>query len=111
MTGFLVEFGAEAAQVLGGGGGGVGGAGEAFAGALFVVESARWEGRLGTGEGGRGGRWKEWLEREENRYRLPYCFCQRSIYLLWVSGVRWVEARDGCAKVERTHFEAVTVSK
>ncbi len=39
MPGFLVQFGAQAAQVLGGGGGGVGGAGEAFAGALFVVES------------------------------------------------------------------------
>jgi len=41
MPGFLMEFGAQAAEVLGGGGGGVGGAGEAFAGALFVVESVR----------------------------------------------------------------------
>ena len=44
-------------------------------------------------------------------YRLPCCFCQRSMYLLWVSGVQWVEAFDGCARVERTHFEAVAVSK
>lgn len=46
MPGFLVQFGAQAAQVLGGGGGGVGGAGEAFAGALFVVESGGWKQRL-----------------------------------------------------------------
>jgi len=46
----------------------------------------------------------------ENMYRLPYCFCQRSIYLLWVSGVQWVEALNLCAKLERTHFEAVAIS-
>lgn len=50
MPRFLVQFGAQAAQVLGGGGGGVGGAGEAFAGALFVVESGGWEERLDVGE-------------------------------------------------------------
>lgn len=63
------------------------------------------------GEGGGEGRWMEGMGMEEDRYRLPYCFCQRSIYLLWVSGVQWVEAFDGCAKVERTHFAAVAVSK
>lgn len=41
MAGFLVEFRAQAAQVLGGGGGSVGGSGDAFAGAFFVVESVR----------------------------------------------------------------------
>ena len=41
MPGFLVEFRAQAAQVLGRGRGGVGGAGDAFAGAFFVVESVR----------------------------------------------------------------------
>jgi len=63
------------------------------------------------GRVGGDGRWREGIGTDEDRYRLPYCFCQRSIYLVWVSVVEWVEAFDGCAKVERTHFEAVAVSE
>jgi len=66
VPGFLVEFGAQAAQVLGGGGSGVGGAGEAFAGALFVVESWGWEERSDMGGGpGKEGRRMEGMGMEE----------------------------------------------
>ena len=41
MARFLVEFGTQAAKVLGGGGGGVGRAGKALACTFFVVESVR----------------------------------------------------------------------
>jgi len=51
VTGFLVQFGAQAAEVLGGSGGGVRGAGEAFAGALFVVEAGGRGGEVRCGGG------------------------------------------------------------
>ena len=49
MPGFLMQFGAKAAEVLGRGGGFVGFAGGAFAGAFFMVEP-RGHGLVGTSE-------------------------------------------------------------
>ena len=64
MPGFLMELGAQAAQILGRGGGFVGFAGGAFSGAFFVVES------MGNGSMGaiEVGKWED-----TGRWMLTFC--------------------------------------
>ncbi len=100
MPGFLVEFGAQAAQVLGGGGGGVGGAGEAFAGALFVVESWGWEERSDMGGAGRRvAGWRGWgWRRNVPSAMLLLPALDVSVVGQWCAmgrGIRWM--REGRA--------------
>lgn len=69
MSLLSVEFGAEAGERAGGFGSFMGGAGEAFAGTFVVVKAVR---ECVNGE--------TWLGEAKGDYRLPCCFCHRSMY-------------------------------